>query len=209
MFTEALFGNTKSILAILGKTGLLKNAYLAGGTAAALQLGHRLSFDLDFFTPKDFNVSEIIKELERVADFKLDETTTGTILGKIKEIKFSLFIYKYKQLFPSKKFLDNNILDLRDIAAMKIVAVSDRGTKRDFVDLYFMCKAGISLEEMFKLYDEKYAKLASNIIHIKKSLVYFNDADPDNMPKMLKPCEWGEIKKFFEAEVKRIATKTF
>lgn len=205
MFTKALFGDTKTILAVLGKSNLLKDAYLAGGTAAALQLGHRLSFDLDFFTPKEFNSLELIGELERAVGFNLEETTEGTILGRIKDIRFSLFLYKYKLLFPLKKFLGIDILDLRDIAAMKIAAVSDRGVKRDFIDLYLMCKAKISLDEMLRLYDKKYGKLASNLMHIKKSLIYFMDAEDQAMPKMLKPCRWEEVKRFFEREVKKIA----
>lgn len=208
MFTKALFGDTKTILAILGKSTLTRDAYLAGGTAAALQLGHRLSFDLDFFTPKEFNALKVIAELEKILDFKLEQSTEGTILGRIKDVRFSLFLYKYKLLFPLKKFLSINILDLRDIAAMKIVAISDRGVKRDFIDLYFMCKAKISLWEMARLYDRKYGKLASNLIHIKKSLVYFIDAEDQDMPKMLKPCKWQEVKRFFEEEVKKIAIKS-
>jgi predicted nucleotidyltransferase component of viral defense system len=207
MFTKALFSDTKTILAILGKSNLFKDAYLAGGTAAALQLGHRLSFDLDFFTSKEFNALNVIGGLQRIADFNLEETTEGTILGRIKDVRFSLFLYKYKLLFPLKNFLDISILDLGDIAAMKIAAISDRGTKRDFIDLYFICKTKISLGKVLKFYDKKYGKLASNLIHIKKSLVYFEDAEDQEMPKMLKPCKWEEVKGFFERKVEKIATK--
>lgn len=207
MFTKALFGDTKTILAVLGKSNLLKDAYLAGGTAAALHLGHRLSFDLDFFSSKKFNALKIINELEKILDFKLEENSEDTILGRIKDIRFSLFLYKYKLLFPSKNFLGISILDLRDIAAMKIVAISDRGTKRDFVDLYFICKAEICLEEVLRFYDKKYGKLASNLVHIQKSLVYFMDAEEQPMPKMLKSCNWQEVKSFFEKEVKKLTIK--
>lgn len=207
MFTKALFSDTKAILAILGKSNLLKDAYLAGGTAATLQLGHRLSFDLDFFTSKEFNALNVIASLQKILDFELEETTKGTILGRIKDMRFSLFFYKHKLLFPLKNFLGISILDLRDIAAMKITAISDRGVKRDFIDLYFICKTNIRLEEVLKFYDKKYGKLASNLIHIKKSLVYFEDAEDQEMPKMLMPCKWEEVKGFFEKEVKKIATK--
>lgn len=207
MFEEALFGNAKATLAILGESKLLNNAYLAGGTALALQLGHRVSFDLDFFTPKEFDYRSVCVKLKKIIDFKVDEARNGTILGKISDIKFSLFVYKYKVLFSFKKFLGINILDLRDIAAMKIVAISDRGIKRDFVDLCFICKTGISLNDILNFYDKKYEKLASNLIHIKKSLVYFADAEGQETPRMLKLCNWNEVKKFFETEVKKIVLK--
>ena len=108
MFEEALFGNAKKNLAILGKSKILEKAYLAGGTAAALQLGHRLSFDLDFFTPNEFNTLKVIRGLKEILDFQLEESHEGTILGRIKDIRFSLFIYKYKLLFPLKKILGVN-----------------------------------------------------------------------------------------------------
>lgn len=76
--------------------------------------------------------------------------------------------------------------DIRDIAAMKIDAVATRGAKRDFIDLYFMCKSGYELAELLNFYNKKYGKLASNRIHIQKSLVYFNDAEEEETPKMLK-----------------------
>ena len=135
MFTKAISTETRTTLALLGKSNLLKEAYLAGGTALALHLGHRLSFDLDFFTAKEFNPLETARKLQGVLDLKVEKTTKGTILGIIKNIRFSLFLYQYKLLSPCKKFLGINISDIRDIAAMKIVAISERGVKRDFVDL--------------------------------------------------------------------------
>lgn len=87
---------------------------------------------------------------------------------------------------------------------MKIDAIGMRGMKRDFIDLYFICHAGMSLKESLSFYNRKYGKLISNIIHIQKSLVYFVDAEISEMPRMLKPCKWGEVKRFFEKEVKKI-----
>lgn len=209
MFTKALSKDAQAALALLGKSGLIENAYLAGGTACALQLGHRLSFDLDFFTPKEFEVLKTIKALKEIVDFQLERSGQATILGKIKEVRFSLFLYQYKLLFHLRRFLGVDILDLRDIAAMKIAAISERGAKRDFIDLYFICKRKIALEDIFKFYDKKYGKLVNNLIHIQKSLVYFVDAEDEEMPRMLRPCKWEEVKCFFEQEVKKLALKTF
>ena len=87
---------------------------------------------------------------------------------------------------------------------MKIDAVATRGAKRDFIDLYFICKSNYGLTELFRFYNEKYGGLASNIIHIQKSLIFFNDAEPDEMPRMLKKVKWEEIKKYFEGEIKKL-----
>ncbi|MDD5614472.1 MAG: nucleotidyl transferase AbiEii/AbiGii toxin family protein [Candidatus Omnitrophica bacterium] len=206
MFTKAISEETRATLALLGESNLLKDAYLAGGTALALHLGHRLSFDLDFFTAKEFDPLETARKLQRVLDLKIETTSRGTILGIIKDVRFSLFLYQYKLLSPCKKFLGMNISDTRDIAAMKMVAISERGVKRDFVDLYFICQK-IGLEEVLELYNKKYGKLTSNLFHVMKSLVYFTDTEDEEMPNMLKPCGWEKVKKFFEQEVKRLTDK--
>ena len=96
------------------------------------------------------------------------------------------------------------IADIRDIAAMKIDAITTRGAKRDFIDLYFICKTGYRLAELLDFYNRKYGKLASNLIHIEKSLVFFNDAETEEMPKMLKKIQWEDVKRFFEKEVKKM-----
>lgn len=205
MFTKTLFGKAKDALALLGKSHFLNEAYLAGGSACALQVGHRISVDLDFFTPKEFDTKRLIKSLKEISDFKAEQESWGTILGTIEGVKFSIFVYKYPALFPYKRLFKINILDLRDISAMKIDTIATRGKKRDFIDLYFICQRGIPLEKILSFYNRKFGKLSSNIIHIQKSLVYFVDAEIEEMPKMLKPCKWEEVKRFFEREVKRIA----
>ncbi len=203
MFETTLVKGAKNNLALLGKSGLLKDAYLAGGTALALQLGHRISVDFDFFTPQDFNPRTFVSELSRLGSFKEEQASKGTVLGSFKGIKFSLFHYVSPLIFKTKKYCSLELADIRDIAAMKIDAISSRGAKRDFVDVYFICKAGYTLKDLLSFYDRKYGKLASNLVHIKKSLVYFEDAEPEKMSRMLKARSWEEIKQFFEEEVKK------
>lgn len=207
MFTETLFGNTQELLALLESSQLLQEAYLAGGTAAALQLGHRISVDLDFFTSKEFDAKKSAAAFKRALGrrFTAEQLSRGTIKGHFKEVRFSLFAYDYPVLFPFKKFNRTNLLDLRDIAAMKAAAISDRGTKRDFIDLYFICQQGLSLARILMFYDRKYGKLEANRIHIQKSLVYFADAEKEEMPRMLKEISWREIRKFFEIEITKMS----
>lgn len=205
MFEETLLKGSKDILAVLGRSGILKDAYLAGGTAAALQMGHRISVDFDFFTDKEFIPKVFSSKLSKLGIFNEEQADKGTVLGKFRGIKFSLFIYKYPLIFPVLNYSAVNIADIRDIAAMKIDAIATRGAKRDFIDLYFICKAGYRLGEVLAFYRKKYVRAASNSIHIQKSLVFFNDAEPEEMPKMLKKVKWAEIKKYFEGEIKKLA----
>jgi len=203
MFTKVLFENTKEILAILGKSKTIKKSYLAGGTGAALHLGHRISVDLDFFTPEDFNPRLVAKEISNIGRFELEQASKKTVLGQFEGIRFSIFYYPYPTLFPFTNFRGIKILDIREIGVMKIDAIATRGAKRDFIDLYFICKS-TSLKNLLLLYDKKFKKLAMNYLHIKKSLVYFVDAERDESPEILKKVDWNKIKEFFEEEVRQL-----
>ena len=206
MFEETLVRGAKDILAALGRSGILRDAYLAGGTAAALQLGHRVSVDFDFFTAREFDPKAFSARLSKLGSLSVEQADHGTVLGIFQGVKFSLFSYKYPLLFPVLNYSALRVADIRDIAAMKMDAIASRGAKRDFVDLYFICGTGYAVSDILKFYQKKYGKAASaNRIHIQKSLVFFNDAEPDKMPKMLKDAKWDEIKKYFEREIKKLA----
>lgn len=209
MFTEALSGNTENILALLGESLLIKDFYLAGGTAAALQLGHRISYDLDFYSPKNFDSAVLAKNIDTIGQFNVSQVGEGTVLGNLNSVNISLFYYPYPLLFPVKKFHQVSIADIKDIAAMKIGALSGRGRKRDFIDLYFICRKVTNLEEVLRLYDRKYKNLASISFHIRKSLTYFADAEDDSMPDVLKEVTWKEVKKFFWKEVLNLPNGLF
>lgn len=204
MFTKTLSKNAAGTLALLGESRILEDAYLAGGTACALQLGHRVSLDLDFFTEKEFNTDLVLKNLKKIPGFKLDETAKWTILGSFPKVKFSYFYYQYPLIKKTSVFSKVNIASLEDISVMKIAAISSRGTKRDFIDLYFLAKR-FSLEQIFKFYDQKFKNLSNNFFHIFRSIDYFNDADEQKSPKMLISVSWEEVKKFFQKEVIRLA----
>ena len=204
MFTEAVPGALKSNLELLSKEKFIKEFYLAGGTSVALQLGHRVSYDLDFFTSKTFNEERIIQNLSDLGNLKIDQRTEQTILGILNNVKVSFFFYRYSLLFNPLVWQGIRLADLRDVACMKIDAVQSRGTKRDFIDLYAIIKNGYTLEELLELFKKKYKRVRYNEIHIRKSLIYFVDAEKEKMPKMLKSFEWREIKKFFISEVKKL-----
>lgn len=205
MFDQAITKDAKSTLAILGKASILPpKTYLAGGTALAIQLGHRISYDLDFFTNKDFDRQTILPKLGQ-NKFKLEQEAKGTILGKFNETKFSLFYYPYPLISETLNYLDINIANIQDIAAMKVDAVSGRGKRRDFIDLYYLSKK-ISLLNALKLYDKKYKKLSANKFFILKSLDYFVDADEESESEVLiKDYSWNKVKKFFKEETIKIA----
>jgi hypothetical protein len=111
--------------------------------------------------------------------------------------------YKYPLLAPLKKIEGIKVADIKDIGCMKISAISSRGSKKDFIDLFFICQK-IALGKMLQFFEKKYKEIDYNIMHIIKSLVYFEDAEKDPMPKMLIPVSWQKVKKFFQKEIKKV-----
>ena len=107
MFTTVLPKNAQATLALLGKSNVLPDkTYLAGGTALALQFGHRISIDFDFFTPSVFKGREIIEKLEKVGKFAFQESAEkNTLLGLFENVKFSLFKYDYPLIKPTINYL--------------------------------------------------------------------------------------------------------
>ncbi len=208
MFEQTLSVTTKKSLEGLAALEVIQDAYLAGGTALALQIGHRYSYDLDFFTDEKFDEKMVTQQIsEALPNFTLERQSWRTILGFIDDIQFGLFFYKYPLLFTAEEFDKIQLAHLKDIAAMKLQAIAEHGTKRDFIDLYFLLqeKHVDSLEEILEFYNQKFGKLAQNQVHIIKSLAYFEDADPDAMPQMIKQVAWKHVKKFFKQEQDKLA----
>lgn len=206
MFKEILPRKTQKVLAQIGKSPIKDRFYLAGGSAAALHLGHRLSLDLDFFTEKKFESPELelLEDLKKVSDISSLSIAPGTLHCEMNGVRLSFFQYTYPLLYTFHKLENVSIADLREIALMKIVAIADRGSKKDFIDLYFAAKEVMPLPELFSAFQKKYKKINYNLVHIVKALVYFKEADKEKLPKMIKPISWLKIKKYFEAEVKKL-----
>ncbi len=199
---------TRKALDFLSKESWLAqtNWYLAGGTALALQAGHRNSVDLDFFThDKDFDNDELLEHFTSGSDWHTDLNKKNTIYGEFFGAKVSFIAYPFfvsaekPVLFGSIK-----ILKPADIAVMKIIAISQRGKKRDFFDLYWLAHHGEPLEISIPKLKTQYPFVAHDYHHILKSLVYFEDAESDLTPEINFNASWMEIKEFFTREIPKI-----
>lgn len=204
MFTKTLLPDTLRAIKLVSKIDIVKNSYLAGGTALALRLGHRISVDLDFFTQEELDEKILSAELHKLPEFNETGVAWRTVWGKVGETKFSLFYYKYPLLEKTDDFEGINLLNLKDIAAMKICAVGDRGAKRDFVDLFFLGRH-FTIDQMFEFYNQKFSDLDEKKYHLITSLNYFVDAEIDPLPKMLVDISWDKVKEFFHNESMRLA----
>jgi len=203
MYEKVVSTKTKRVLESLDKIEIIKNFYLAGGTALALQLGHRKSIDLDLFSRRSFSTEKLKTILSQIGKLKIYSEEKGTLNASINGVKISFLRYKYKMLFPLIKYSKNlKLASTQDIACMKIDAISSRGSKKDFIDLYFLLKK-YSLKEILSLFDKKYQEIEYSRLHILKSLIYFQDAEGDPMSLMFENIDWNKVKRELRGSVRK------
>jgi len=202
---EILSKKTKTNLETLRKAGILRDFYLAGGTGLALQLKHRVSLDFDFFIKKEIDSSILAQKIKKLGRFSIEKEADNTLIGIFRGTRITFLTYEYPLLFPLKEIYRIKVCDIKDIGCMKIAAISSRGTKKDFIDLFFICQKGTPLKTLLKLFRKKYESVDYNMMHILKSLVYFEDAQREPMPRMIVPISWPKVKNFFKEEIKKLS----
>jgi len=182
---------TLQLLKRLQEIDYLKNFRLVGGTALALQIGHRLSLDLDLFAFSTLEVTPVLDQIDSVGKIKIINQSPKVLNILIDDIKVDFVTYQYDFLKPIEVIDNIRLASIVDIAAMKLSAITSRGAKKDFIDLFFLLKA-FSLAQMFEYYYSKFPS-ASDFL-VVKSLTFFNDADTEPMPRMLVPISWEDVK---------------
>lgn len=202
--TEILIDTQLNLLYQLSKALVKTDYYLAGGTALALRIGHRLSKDFDWFIPRVGDPEDLFGKLKSYdISFSILSTAHETIYLNIGSIQVSFIGYDYPFLEPpgltSSKY-PFRIAGLDDIACMKLSAIASRGSRKDFVDLYFLIKEFRPLEEYLKLYKQKFEN--HDIGHVIKSLVYFKDAEAEPELNIIKIFDWEKMKNDLEDWVK-------
>lgn len=197
------------MLALSKKLGFLGSFsfYLAGGTGVALQLGHRKSFDFDFFTPVDFSPEELSIQIRKHhLALEGEMRRPGTLHGIIEKTKTSFMVYNTILCFPVLQFHDLHVADWRDIIVEKLRIVADRGQKKDFYDLYFGLML-LGTDALIELSVMKFGK-SVNYFHLLKGMTYFDDAEKNPEPLLLdKSVTWSDVKQFFLAHIKDFENK--
>ncbi|MDO8283151.1 MAG: hypothetical protein Q7U10_11120 [Thermodesulfovibrionia bacterium] len=181
---------------------------MAGGTALALQVGHRISGNLDFYTDTFFSMESLISDIKRTGrPFNIISEEDGYLFAEVDGIRFSLFEYDYPFIQESLSVEDINIAGVLDIVTMKLMAVSQNGTKGDFVDIYFVLKS-IPFQDVAKHMIKRFGKEMVNAIDIGHSLVDFSSADFNPEPVYMKgqKVSWDEVKGFLKRESKQFSS---
>jgi hypothetical protein len=165
---------------------------LVGGTALALHYGHRKSIDIDLFGALNVDDLSIVSAVQEVGNTTLLQNHPSIKSFSVDSIKVDIVRYPYPWLDDVHLEDGLRLAGVRDIAAMKLAAVTGRGTKKDFVDVYFLLKQ-FTLSQMISWYTRKFPDATPFMV--VKSLVYFDDADQDPEPVRMIPVEWEEIKR--------------
>lgn len=198
---------TRRAFDTLAERDWLKNPkwYLAGGTALALQVGHRRSLDLDFFTTqKRFDTSTVLRTFSK-HEWQTNSVEPGTLFGALLGAKVSFISYPFfKPRLKPVQYGSISLLQPGDIAVMKLVALSQRGRKRDFYDLYWYAHNVEPLENVLRHLPAQFPDIGRNYHHVLKSMDFFADAEADAVPRVYFNVRWTDVKKFFRAESVRL-----
>ena len=206
MHQKVLPQGSHRVLEILKGCPGLSSWVLAGGTGLALQVGHRVSEDFDFFcagAPVS-PVPGVERFLAGKGRLQIHRQEEDTLVCGFLGVKLSFFSVPDPFLFDPVPFPPLALADLRDIGVMKIVAIANRGCRKDFLDLYKILRGDLPLERYLALLDRKYPRKALNHYQFLKSLVYFADAEKEPLPTLLEPIRWSEVKSFFVREARKI-----
>ena len=168
---------------------------LAGGTALALQIGHRQSIDLDFFSPTEFNVKEleITLSADPGIDFQFINSNSRMLFCYINNIKCDFVNEPAKLINPFLELDKVRYFSVEDIAAMKLHTICGRGKKKDFFDIYALLES-YTWKDLIALFKRKYNE--DQLYFLWRSIMYFEDANEDPEIKGIKPFDkkWNEIK---------------
>jgi hypothetical protein len=162
---------------------LLQGFHLVGGTALALQIGHRISVDIDLFTRTDYDMDDVLNLFIKKYGFQRNYQHGKTLKGFISGVMIDLIRHDYEEI----QLIETDairMLSAKDIVAMKLNAITGNGTRvKDFIDVYFLLEQ-FTLEEMLEFYKTKYQQ--DDALMILRSLVFFDDVDLAEWPRLIR-----------------------
>jgi hypothetical protein len=204
-FWDAITEDMKFVLNGFSQSEIGKHFYLGGGTALALQLGHRRSVDLDFFSQTE-DVPTIRHRLDETLAFYgaiLADSAWGNLVYLVKDVRIGFYGYGYALIGPLVEQESLRLAAVEDIALMKFDALLSRAARKDFYDLYFVCQK-LPLQHLLDLAPQKYPSVRDFETQVVKRLVFFDNAEDEPDPPLLEPVEWHTVKDYFTRQAKEI-----
>lgn len=192
---------TLDILKKISSQSVFLTHRLVGGTSLALQYGHRLSVDLDFFSKEPIDYEEILLNIKSLGKVEVVSRSKYINCFFINDVKVDFVSLPYEWIDEPIIYDSLRLASIKDIAAMKLAAIANRGSKKDFIDLALLIQK-LGLRKMMTFYHEKYPDGMEMMV--LRSLVYFQDAEVQSDPVMLIPYNWESIKKLILEETKKL-----
>jgi len=199
--TKTVYPNTLQLLKELQALDCLKMFSLAGEIGLSLYYGHRISVDIDLFYNQAFNVDSVILEINaffKNEDVSIINKEINSILLSINDVKIDILAHQYPKLKSSNIYDNIKLYAQEDIIAMKLDALVNRSTKKDFFDIYEVLQV-FSLQDILSFFVLKYKN--NDPLYIVRSLVYFEDAEKDLEPIMIKKYDWEEVKSYLNKKI--------
>lgn len=206
MFENTLSIKAKYLITKISSVIKEENFYLAGGTGLALQIGHRLSEDLDFFKNSQFNENLLISNLKaKVESFEEIFLEKQTVSVFLEGVRCSFFFYDVPLCFEPLKIEGIEVARWEDILAEKFKTLSQRGSKKDFYDIFAVIKIkNLSINEAISIFKNRFKHTGLNKYHLLRSITYFEDAEGEPDPILIGEWKyrWEDVKNFFIKNIK-------
>ncbi len=196
--TQTVVPELMELLRKLMKVEIFSKFYLVGGTSLSLQMGHRNSVDIDLFGKQEIDFDLFIKLLNNFGKTEVSKSSKNILITDVSGIKVDFVNYQYQLIEKPLEIEGIRMLSTKDIAAMKLNAIAGRGSKKDFIDLYFLLNE-FSLKQMLDFYLQKYHD--GSEFMVLKSLSYFEEANEQPQPKMFLNFNWETCKQKIIEEV--------
>lgn len=205
LFWNTITENMRLVLNGFSQSKIGNRFYLAGGTALSMQIGHRLSVDLDFFSPTE-DIPTLRTGLENaLVPFHgtLADSSWGNLVYLVKGVRVSFYGYGFPLIAPMIESEGIRLASVEDIALMKLDAMLSRAARKDFYDLYFICKK-IPLLQIFDKAPQKYPSVRDFETQTTKRLVYFDNAENESEPSLIESVSWQVVKEYFINQAKKV-----
>ncbi len=205
---EALSPRAQELLARLAVRPWAEEVYLAGSAALALYTGHRPVSDLDLMSNANRLTSperrDLLGELLALdSGTEVETARDGYLFARVRGVGLRLFYYPYPLVQPFEDFAGLAVASAVDLGLMKLGAIISRGTRRDFVDLYLLCRK-LPLASLFDFAEDKFGHVRDFPLQALKGLADLSEIEGEPMPRLAVPLEWTEVEEWLRVQVREM-----
>lgn len=206
--TETISSECLQLIEDLSKTSFINDFYLGGGTALSLEIGHRKSIDLDFFTMKDFSPMRFTGEIKSFGKVTDAVSNYNSYRAFVNGVKLEFMYFAYEPFHEMYEWNGIKMLNPIDIAMFKLLAIIGRNRKKDIVDLFFIDEEIEPLENIFTEFTTKYDRGDINLLKQLELLFDDEQIEKSDMPHMLKSIDWDYAYKHVKESIINAIRKT-